>query len=252
MTKTTAATAAPVFILGSPRSGTSMLHWALLQHADLWGSEESEFLLPIARAITPAFTRGMQFTPHSWLHQQNVTRDEFSACVGAGLSALYLSRSGGRRWVEQTPSYSTVAGELAAMFPDAQFLHIVRDGRQVADSMARMWDWSIDKSARQWRDHVTAVLELEQQQPARVLRFHYENLVADPEQQLQAIFGFLALDLPQESIDFIQAKPINTAPGTDQQASTDKLKPRWQQWSAEDQQSFYDNAGELLSELGYE
>lgn len=229
-----------------------MLHWALLQHDALWGSEESEFLLPLAHAIEPAYERGMRFVPHSWLHQQNVSRDEFAACAGAGLNALYLSRSGGRRWVEQTPSYSTVACELAAMFPDAQFLHIVRDGRQVADSMARMWGWSIDKSARQWCDHVTAVLALEQQQSARVLRFHYESLVTEPGQQLQAIFSFLALASQQASIDFIQAKPINTAPGTDQQASTEKLKPRWQQWSAEDQRGFYDSAGELLSELGYE
>ena len=41
----------PVFIIGSPRSGTSVLHWALCEHEMLWGSEESELLLPFTGHI---------------------------------------------------------------------------------------------------------------------------------------------------------------------------------------------------------
>lgn len=242
---------APVFILGSPRSGTSMLHWALLEHDALWGSEESEFLLPIARAVTPAYEQGMRFTPHSWLHQQKVSREEFAASVGAGLNALYASRSGGRRWLEQTPSYSTVACELAHMFPSAQFLHIVRDGRQVADSMCRMWRWSMQESAQQWLDHVSAVLRLEQQQPARVQRIHYEKLVSHPQQMMQQIFAFLGLPEEKAAASFIQNRPINTAPGTDEQTSVEKLQPRWHDWSDDELQTFDRIAGELRRQLGY-
>jgi len=242
---------APVFILGSPRSGTSMLHWALLQHEALWGSEESEFLLPLARALRPAYDRGMQFTPHSWLAQQNVSQEEFAASVGLGLSALYASRSGGKRWVEQTPSYSTVALELAGMFPAAQFLHIVRDGRQVADSMRRMWDWSMAEAAGHWHDHVSAVLKLEQQHPARVLRIRYEEMIADPQQQLPPVFAFLRLSMEPAAAGFIAGRPINTAPGTSSSSSMEKLQPRWHSWSQAELQTFLDIAGPLLQELGY-
>lgn len=229
-----------------------MLHWALLQHDALWGSEESEFLLPLARAIAPAFERGMRFVPHSWLHQQKVSREEFAASVGSGLSALYASRSGGRRWVEQTPSYSTVASELAAMFPDAQFLHIVRDGRQVADSMCRMWNWSIDEAAQQWLDHVGAVLPLEQDHATRTLRLYYEDLVANPQQQLRHIFAFLGLREVAAATRFIQDRPINAAPGTEAQISAEKLRPRWHEWSQEQLLAFDQLAGELCRQLGYQ
>lgn len=242
---------APVFILGSPRSGTSMLHWALLQHDALWGSEESEFLLPFARALGPAYDRGMQFTPHSWLAQQKVSKEEFAASVGLGLSALYASRSGGKRWVEQTPSYSTVALELACMFPAAQFLHIVRDGRQVADSMRRMWGWSMAEAAGQWYDHVSAVLKLEQQYPARVLRMRYEELVAEPQQQLPPVFGFLHLPMAPAAASFIACRPINTAPGTTSSSSMEKLQSRWHSWPQAELQTFMKVAGPLLQELGY-
>lgn len=228
-----------------------MLHWALLQHNMLWGSEESEFLLPLARAVAPAFARGMQFTPHSWLHQQKVTREEFAASFGNGLSALYASRSGGRRWLEQTPSYSTIASELACMFPTAQFLHIVRDGRQVADSMRGMWEWSMHEAAQQWLDHVSAVLQLELDQPSRVLRVHFEQLVTKPRQQLQQVFAFLGLREVVAAANFIQSSPINCAPGVTAQSSTDKLEPRWHAWSPDDLQQFDQLAGVLRLQLGY-
>ncbi len=228
-----------------------MLHWALLQHASLWGSEESEFLLPIARAIAPAYERGMRFTPHSWLHQQQVSLDEFAASIGAGLDALYRSRSGDRRWVEQTPSYTTVALELAQMFPSAQFLHIVRDGRQVVDSMRRMWDWSIAEAAQQWSDHVHCALRLEQQHAKRTLRIAYEQLVTHPDASLRRIFVFLGLAHTPAAAAFVSGQPINAAPGTEQQQRLQKLQPRWHDWSAAELSSFNAIAGDLLVRLGY-
>lgn len=242
---------APIFIIGSPRSGTSMLHWALLQHESLWGSEESEFLLPIARAIGPAYAQGMRFKPHSWLHQQDVDLNEFAAYIGAGLNDLYVSRSDGMRWVEQTPSYSIVATELALLFPTAQFLHIIRDGRQVVDSMRRMWNYTLTEAAHQWRDHVRGALELEQQHAKNVLRINYEKLVSDPNATFQQIFAFLDLSPTDAAVAFVQDKPINVAPGTEEQPSLQKLQPRWHGWSTDDQSTFNEIAGQLLARLEY-
>lgn len=94
----------PIFIIGSPRSGTSILHWSLCQHERVWGSEESELLMPLTRYLGQLFDEARRFEGRNWLDAQGVERDEFLACMGRGVEALYASRAGRRHWVEQTPS----------------------------------------------------------------------------------------------------------------------------------------------------
>lgn len=65
----------------------------------------------------------------SWFRTNSVTGDEFIESIGFGINALITSRSGGRRWVDQTPHYTPVAALLARLFPGAKFLLIERDGR---------------------------------------------------------------------------------------------------------------------------
>src|SRR5262245_3379258 len=127
----------PVFIIGSPRSGTSILSWSLAQHRQLWTSAESDFLYDLFGCghLEKAFetTRGRPGS--TWLREEAVDKREFYGCLGLGVNALFTSRAGGRRWIDQTPLYTMIADLLADVFPGAFFLHILRDGRRVVDSM---------------------------------------------------------------------------------------------------------------------
>lgn len=241
----------PIFIIGSPRSGTSVLHWSLLQHDQLWGSEESEFLLPIANAIQPAYDLGIKFEPHSWLRQQQVELPEFAYYLGKGIADLYASRANGKRWVEQTPSYTMIAHLLALLFPNAQFLFIIRDGRQVVDSMQRMWQWDIPKATTTWCEHINAGLALKDQYPERVLNIRYEQLVQEPQLGFKRVFDFLQLADHTASAEFMQGKPINVSPGTESQSTTDKLEPRWLKWKWSEQRAFKAIAKQLMQQLEY-
>ncbi len=169
-----------------------------------------------------------------------------------GLESLYASRAGGKRWVEQTPSYTMVAEQLALMFPTAQFLFLIRDGRQVTDSMRRMWEWDIPKAAGVWKDHTQTGLSLQQQYPDRVMQLRYESLVSQPEPQFMQIFEFLGLENAPESAAFMQGRPINTSPGTEDQSAKDKLKPRWHSWGWSEKRQCNKSIGPLLSKLGYD
>ena len=67
---------------------------------------------------------------------------------------MVTKKSRGKRWVDQSPSYTLIASELARLFPDAQFLHIVRDGRRVVNSMIRSGfeePWASDLPAEFFR-----------------------------------------------------------------------------------------------------
>ena len=121
----------PIIILGSPRSGTTALAWALAAHSQLWTSEESQLMLDLfgdgrldKNYLRDGKGRG------SWLVQQKVERKDFLRYLGLGLNALFTDRAGGKRWVDHTPPYTLMVRDLADLFPGAQFLHILRDGRR--------------------------------------------------------------------------------------------------------------------------
>src|SRR5262249_8717023 len=127
----------PVFIIGSPRSGTKILARSLAKHTRLWtSSAESNFLYHLfggghlENAFQTAGSRPSR--PHgTWLAKEGVAKSEFFRFVGLGLNALYASRSGGKRWIDHTPLYTLMVDTLSELFPGARFLHILRDGRRV-------------------------------------------------------------------------------------------------------------------------
>ena len=67
----------PVFIVGAPRSGTSMLHWALVQHENLWGSVESDFISRLIEGTETAYASGTKFGKFHWLIREKVEKSEF-------------------------------------------------------------------------------------------------------------------------------------------------------------------------------
>lgn len=243
----------PIFIIGSPRSGTSILHWSLLQHEALWGSEESEFLTPLARSLRDSYDFGARFGEHAWLVKQKVTFEEYCAAVGSGVDALYRNRSGGLRWVEQTPAYSHIAAELALMFPSARFLYLHRDGRKVNESMRRMWQYDVIQAAKLWCEHNESCQRLEQLYPERVMRVQYEKLVAGPEAVFRTIFAFLNLAHCSSAATFLADKaPINISPGTEYEGHRDKLVLRAADWREGELGDFWVVAEKMMGSLGYE
>lgn len=96
----------PIFIIGSPRSGTSILAMSLAHHRRLWCSHESDLLFNIfqddyaERAFNQAYARAEA----TWVVKEQVALEEFLSYVGLGLNALYTSRSGRKRWIDQRPS----------------------------------------------------------------------------------------------------------------------------------------------------
>ena len=249
---TTAERPFSVIIVGSPRSGTSMLHWALCEHEALWGSEESELLAPFADQIEPLFDNARQFRDHNWLDAQGVDFDEFSAALGAGIDALYASRSGGRHWVEQTPSNTWALPMIGRMLPTARFIHVHRDGRQVVESMRSMWGWGLKRAAGTWRDANELALEFGRSNPGRILRVAYESLISATGPTLQEVWRFLGLDNCPASIHFISRNnPINESPAFSGERSRDKLTPRFRDWSPRRRRRFDRIAGRVMAELGY-
>lgn len=243
----------PIFVVGAPRSGTSMMQWALRQHPDLWGGQESDYLVPLVEALGPVFEFGSQRGRLHWLSGQGVGWEEFLRHVGHGINSLYMSRSRGKRWVEQTPQYTHHMEAMSTMFPGAVFLFMLRDGRSVVSSLRRFVNpVPHEEACRIWKVSMESGLAFSRSGLGDRLHWiRYEDVVADTEAELAAVFDFLGLPPERKSVKFITKKsPINSS--FQGEESQEKVGPRWAAWSHEERRSFADIAGHLLVELGFE
>ena len=227
-----------------------MLHWSLAQHSRLWGSAESDFLFEWVKGAKLAWAAGNVRGELHWLPKEKVSFEEFFGFAGAGIDAMYRSRSEGKRWLEQTPRYVFLYDSLRHMFPGARFIHVVRNGRQAIDSMQRKFGLPFGHCLRSWKCHVTAGLEASRLGYGDLLQVHYEDIVRDPLCSMKAIFDFIGEELESVCLEALN-QPINTAPGRDRESPLQKLDSERVEWNFLRSTVFRLACGSLQDSLGY-
>jgi len=178
----------PIFIIGSPRSGTTLLRLMLDSHPRLSCGEETHFL----RELEPIVGRHWRmvapygFDRDYWLAHIREFYVSFQRDV--------LDRRAKLRWAEKDPTYTLQLPFLAEVFPDAQYVHLIRDGHDVVASFRDRWGYrSAARAARsEWRRYVLAARACGGR--SAVDGYHelrYETLVADPELVMRDLLSFL-------------------------------------------------------------
>jgi hypothetical protein len=210
---------------GCERSGTTLLASRVADQPGIVAVPESQFLVELLRDPpgeggpdpSAAFRAAVpERVLDHWrfllweLDLDDAERAEVSATanvaeLGTLLARLYARRAPGvdagslRAWIDHTPWNLRHAGLLARAFPDAVFVHIVRDGRAVAASVKPL-SWGPNDAlaaAHWWLENVALGLVAEADLgPERVLRVHYEDLVRDPETVAARIRAFAGLVPP--------------------------------------------------------
>lgn len=258
----------PIFIIGSPRSGTTALARAMGGHSQLWTSHESYFLNTLygGGRATHAWRRDAEREQApSWLKTEEVSHQEFLGWLGAGINALYTSRSGGRRWIDQTPLNTLMVDHLADMFPGAVFVHIVRDGRDVVHSMANFlqkfeereaakryvpaWATDFGEACRTWRTWVDTAASFCGRNPQRTTTVVNERLLADPRAGFADLYRFLGIGWEQDPITSFGGGRVNSSFG----AGAHRPSPdrdRLPRWDEERRTTFAEEAGDTLVASG--
>ena len=233
----------PIFVLGSPRSGTSILTWCLGQHPNIIPQEESNWLGSFAIHAASGYQRGSARGAHGQLSAIGVGREEFLALFGQTINELILShrkqfqmqraqlgldvppftisRSPNEpksRWVDGTPDYSFYICGLRKLFPEALFVHLVRDVTAVVRSLLNFFPNGRNRlvaneqaAYEYWLRRVTACVEAEQAYgPDVVYRMRYSDIVEQPESAVTSLLGFLGEPYAPECLEPL-AERINSA-----------------------------------------
>ena len=207
----------PLFVGGCERSGTTMLGAMVGGHSLCVCVPETQFIEHLFTrddfdldAVEPQKTLSSIVADERYRLLWNLPLDpavvnpaELGSTYAEVLSWLvraygrHLGKSSATLWVDHTPTNFKRGLTLLRMFPDARFLHLVRDGRGVAASLLPL-DWGpndIFRAAEYWMARCAVGLAAELQLgPDRVLRVRYEDLLANPEPTLRGIASFAGLD----------------------------------------------------------
>ena len=247
----------PIFIIGSPRSGTSALARSLGEHNELWFSCEASIFYHLFGADRLDDIYAREIDGQKWLHAEGVSREEFLWATGLGINALYTGRSGGNRWIEKMPANTFMADVLADMFPGASFVHILRDGRRAVNSMVnfrppRKWGATFRTACITWRQHVVAAMDFAAARPDRCLTVQNEGLVHDPEEGVSRIFQFLGVSYDRRPVEFFRSRQINSSfqRGSVGPLPAEFLSYPWKQWTLEQRQTFLEEAGAMMVRCG--
>jgi hypothetical protein len=267
--------APPLLVLGVRRSGTTLLRVMLDRSSQLAIPDESYFVTQLAhrhgsKPDVEAFAedcrrlstlRDWGVTPRGLDLRPGMTTGDAIAAVYARYAAL----QGKARWGDKTPMYMQHLPLLARLFPDARFVHLIRDGRDAALSflgvppgiMSRTWAQprtAVD-FACQWRTEVKAAQRLGRRVgPERYLEVRYEALVDDAEQELRRICSFTDLPFEGGMLAYTEAVDVSSKPHQQRllQPPTRGVRDWRAELSGEDARAFEGVAGDLLGRLGYD
>ncbi|NNF57302.1 MAG: sulfotransferase [Rhodothermaceae bacterium] len=225
---------APIFIVGANRSGTTLVRLLLNAHSGIAVPEELGYFnatiagIPIERWRAPGWAPGTyktfvrRFVEGVALNLPGLDPVVLKRTIlGSGpadlrhpyacaLSAWALSQ-GKARWGEKTPGNLFYADHIHAMFPDALFIHVVRDPRAGVASMMRAPFCGDDLvfNALNWHKHLTVGRALLERSvpPERQLTVRYEDLVTDPAAVLRTVCAFLGECYEPEMLRFYADAP---------------------------------------------
>jgi hypothetical protein len=267
------------FIVGSPRSGTTLLRAMLDSHPDLAIPPESYFIVSLARLedefdldrFREALLDHERFRlwelddAEVFAALDQASPISYSDAIRA-LYRLYASDRGKPRYGDKTPRYSIDIPLLARLFPESRFIHIIRDGRDVSLSLmdVRLGQGHMREAARLWRSRVSEGRRAGGRLGAtRYQEVRYEDLIDDPEASLRRLSSFIDLPFDPGMLAYysrVQEMPnagvgIRYRPGHQTHVGEPPRKGLrdWRtQMGSRDLAIFEADAGDLLDELGYE
>lgn len=208
--RTSATDDTPVFVLGAPRSGTTLLRWILDTHSKIHCPGETRFLVAL---------RDFYESPHTGpnLEALGITDAQLMRHLRAfvvGIMGELTARAGKTRWAEKTPYYSVLPNFIHTLFDGrCKFVIVVRHGLDVASSMVsgldeKLWspglrmafeadqqfgltDIPLVRAARIWCSYCEHLNAFRHLHPECCFVLSYEKLIARPQSVTRQLFDFI-------------------------------------------------------------
>lgn len=257
---------APIFLIGCPRSGTTLLRMLFDSHPNIASPPETFFLLDLEKTWrSEDAIKGFEEMGYDREHVRGKIREFASYFLGT-----YAASRGKKRIVEKTPHYVACLDFIEELFgPRSQYVMLYRHPLDVVTSMANHFTigWHpilkqyLDRTsvphlgyAQFWADHTVKMLEFEAAHPDRCHRVLYEQIVVDPEQRLSSVLEFLGETWDKQVLDYHKL-PHDQGRGDHKAAMQKGINPSIGNWRDLDPELVYkimQIVEEPARQLGYD
>ena len=214
----------PVFLIGAPRSGSTLLARMLGSHPALFAPAEPHLMPPLAHL---GFHQRVDEAPYDPVITQQGLRSfvallpggeaDWLAALRRATDYLYeraLTDSGRSVFLDKTPAYALVLDFLTRLYPDARYVVLTRHPMAIWSSYIDSF-FAGDSAAAHARNpllerYVPAIARLLRERPVALVHVHYEALVTDPEGGLREICTFLGLPFEPAMVEY--GRPAEARP----------------------------------------
>ncbi len=210
-----------LFIIGMPRSGTTMLERILESHSMIMGGPEPHLLTPLAHL---GYFDKVDKAPYDHIlaaesqklfvsNLPNKERDYIDACR-AYCDVLYgrmLSKTGKSIYLDKTPAYGLILPFLEKIYPDAKYIVLSRHPLAIFSSFANSFFDGDYQTAQQYNPilnrYIPVMTKFLRQDKVPFIHVKYEDLVKDPEVWVGKIYEYIGIPFEKETIDYGKKQP---------------------------------------------
>jgi len=259
----------PIFIVGMNGSGTTMMLDCLNGHPDLYGFRRETQVIP--RYIETLSNYGDLNNDENFLRLWDEFRQlshfidvnngtspplpenwrelprTFSTIINETFG-YFSSKENKSRWCEKTPMHALHITKISELLPNAQFIHMIRDGRACAASFHRRWKYTPELTLYRWKN----VVQEARQQGALIrnnyMEVRYEKLTESPQEQMERVCAFLLVPFSKSVL-----APSRTRTFTG--STNNKITQNKETWpyyfNASELKKLEKIGGKMLFKLGY-
>jgi tetratricopeptide (TPR) repeat protein len=209
----------PIFIVGLPRSGSTLLEQILASHSGVEGTHE---LSDIQNVVTELQGRDFDNPRYPGVLAE-MAREDFLRLGEKYLADTEMYRSGKAHFIDKMPNNFRHIGLIHLMLPNAKIIDARREpmaccfgNLKQLFAQGQEFTYSVDDIARYYRTYLELMRHWDETLPGRVLRVHHEDVVADLEGSVRRVLDYCGLPFEQSCVDFHKTERSVRTPSSEQ------------------------------------
>lgn len=215
------ASRAPIFIVGMPRAGSTLVEQILASHRDVDGTIELPDVTALAQKL--AGRHNLDEEPRYPAILNSLEPQQVRQFAENYLQSTQVYRRGAPFFTDKMPNNFRHVGLIHLMFPEARVIDARREPMACCFSNFKQlfgqgheFSYGLEEVGRYYRGYVSLMDHWERGLPGKILRFQYEDVVADTEAQVRRLLDFLGLPFDRRCLDFHETERAVHTPSADQ------------------------------------
>lgn len=211
----------PIFIVGLPRAGSTLLEQILASHSQIDGTMELPNIIATAHRLNGRRLVTQEANYPKILADLN--DEHFRKLADAHIEDTAIHRKGAPRFIDKMPNNFMHVGLIHLMFPNAKVIDARRhpmaccfSGFKQLFADGQEFTYGLDDIARYYKSYVALMQHWDEVLPGKVLRVHYEHVVADAEHQVRRLLEFLDEPFEKACLSFYQTDRSVRTPSSEQ------------------------------------